>query len=284
MPKKPFDLFAFGLVVSIAFSGCASAPYRGVNPENPQFERGYQIPPIDFLANLLALPYKLLFWSWRLQNHQISAMTEEELQKFMKQHEMRQVKVYITKFALFPEMQRLFTDSIVAWPYRIFPGFFSTLISGLTDWLIGGDYYNPFTNSIHLFSDDRAVALHEAGHALDFQRRTYRGTYAMMRLLPAADTYQEWIATEEAIGYFKEHRSIHKEVAAYKILYPAYGSYVGGAFSVFVPIPYLASTLGIIVGHIWGRAEAGHRWDEFHHMEAREKEYFSTLNQQPIKP
>lgn len=271
-------IVVFLAVVLTIWSGCTSVPYRGVNPQNPQFERGHSIPPIDLIANVAALPYKLLFWNWRLQSHMISDSTEADLTAFLEQHEADDVKVFIAKFSLFEDMGRLFTNKMVAWPFRIFPGFFTTFISTLTDWLIGGDYYNPFTNSIHLFSDISAVALHEGGHAVDFKRHKYRGTYAMMRILPAADTYQEWIATEEAIRYYQNEKQLEKELKAYKILYPAYGSYVGGALSIFVPLPYVTSVAGVLVGHIWGRLEAKHRFTDAKRIEQLEENYKTNEN------
>lgn len=285
MTKKRFwqlSRASFLLWFVYCAAGCASIPYKGVNPERPQFERGYAIAPIDGLANLLAFPYKLLFWNWRLQNHRVSLETETDMMAFMDQHGLDDVKVYIAKFTLFPEMKRLYSrHSPVAWPYRILPGTITTLFAGLTDWLIGGDYYNPFTNSIHLYSDDSAIALHEAGHALDFKKRTYRGTYAIMRMLPAADTHQEWEATDAAITYYKNIKNIEKETDAYKILYPAYGSYVGGAVSVFIPIPYLTSVAGVLVGHVWGRIEAKNRYADFQRIKTKERRYFENLQTSP---
>ena len=40
--------------------------------------------------------------------------------------------------------------------YTIFPGR-----------VFGGDRYNPFTNTINLYSDHPSIALHEAAHAKD---------------------------------------------------------------------------------------------------------------------
>lgn len=271
-------LCSVALIFAIIIQGCCSVPYRGRNPQNYQFERGYSIAPIDWTANLLALPYKLLFWSWRLQNHCISTETEQDLAAFLKDKNLNEVKVYIAKFSLFGEMKRLWSNSEVAWPYRIFPGFTTTLIAGLTDWLIGGDYYNPFTNSIHLFSDDTAIALHEGGHALDFSKRKYKGTYAIMRILTGADTYQEWVATDEALHYLQDKKMIEKEIQAYKILYPAYASYIGGALSIFVPIPYVTSTASVLVGHIVGRRHASKRKKDWQRVQELENDYRDNMD------
>ena len=49
-----------------------------------------------------------------------------------------------------------------AFPERIFAAF---------PFIGGGDHYNPYTNTINIYSDHRAIVLHEGGHAKDFARR-----------------------------------------------------------------------------------------------------------------
>ena len=115
-------------------------------------------------------------------------------------------------------------------------------------------HYNPYTNTVHLYSDHPAVALHEAGHAHDFAGRRWKGTYAFLRLIPGVDLYQEYKASKEAIHYLKEQQDLDAEIAAYKVLYPAYGTYVGGY--IFPPIGTVA---GALLGHLAGRSTAAVR-------------------------
>ncbi len=101
-------------------------------------------------------------------------------------------------------VSRLARNRHVAWPYRLLIGLpvtlvFEVLLPGrLFPW---GDYYNPYTNTVHLYSDHAAVALHEAGHAHDLASRRFKGT-------------------DEALDYLKASGDRTGEVAAYKILYP----------------------------------------------------------------
>ena len=113
--------------------------------------------------------------------------------------------------------------------------------------------YNPFTNTVHIYSDDAAVILHEAGHADDFAKQPYPGIYATLRLLPIVDLYQEYVATDTAITYLISKQDRKTELHAYKILYPAYGTYVGA----YIP-PY-GSLAGALVGHVLGRSKAHSR-------------------------
>ena len=63
--------------------------------------------------------------------------------------------------------------------------------------------------------------------------------------------YQEFQATDEALRHFIETGERGQELAAYKMLYPAYGTYVGG----YIPFPG-TSIVGAAVGHVWGRLKA----------------------------
>jgi hypothetical protein len=102
------------------------------------------------------------------------------------------------------DLSRLARNRHVAWPYRLLIGLPVTLLSDvllpgrLFPW---GDYYNPYTNTVHLYSDLPAVSLHEAGHAHDFSKQRYKGTYALGRLVPFVDLFQEFHATDEAIDH-----------------------------------------------------------------------------------
>jgi len=115
----------------------------------------------------------------------------------------------------------------------------------------GFDYYNPFTHTVHLYSDVPSIALHELGHAKDFAERRHRGSYAALRLIPFADLYQEYQATEDAFEYIRAEHQTEREMEAFKILYPAYGTYLGSYLFVTG-----GSVAGAIGGHIYGRIEA----------------------------
>jgi hypothetical protein len=112
----------------------------------------------------------------------------------------------------------------------------------------GGDHYNPYTNTLSLYSDDFAVALHEGGHAKDFSRRTYKGLNAALYSLPGAALYYEGVATSDALTYLDDNCRFEDEKSAYKKLHPAYGTYVGGTFLKDSGVGFLMA----IPGHITG--------------------------------
>ena len=250
------------LVLSVVLlNGCATMPppYTGQGP-HPQLERGARVPPVDFLGNVLSLPMKLLLWSWTFNLHSISPDTEEKLVEYLSARDLaalHDTKFLLNEYRPGQELSRLIKNHYVAWPYRLLIGFPVTLIfdvalpGRLFPW---GDYYNPYTNTVHLYSDHPAIALHEAGHAHDTATRRFKGTYAFLRLIPFVDLYQEYKATKEAIGYLKAASDHETELRAYKILYPAYGSYVGSYL-----FPPIGTVGGVLVGHAAGRSEAALR-------------------------
>ena len=252
--------------------GCATAtPYVGQGPHS-QFERGQPFPPLDVVANILSIPWKILFLEWRYGNHEISPRTEALLLRYVedRQLDVTDTVVRINQYAPHKDFKRLLTNRRVAWPYRLIFGsislLFETLLPGR---LFGGslysDYYDPWTNTIHIFSDHPAIGLHELGHAYDFSQQPYQGSYGFARQVFIFALHQEWQATDEAISYLVEIGDRRNELRAYKILYPAYGSYLG---SFLIPLPF-AFVPGILVGHLVGRAKAAARTQFYRELDAQ---------------
>jgi hypothetical protein len=257
-------------LVVIALSGCATTtPYVGTGP-NPKLSRGHVFLPIDALGNLLALPEKILLWNWRFNSHSVSENTEQVLVTYLNTKDLplfQDAKFRLNEYAPQDDFKRLIKNHNVAWPYRLFIGFPVTLIAEtllpgrLFPW---GDYYNPWTNTVHLYSDHPAVSLHEAGHVNDFSKKRFKGTYALVSVLPFVDLYLEWQASKETIVYLRDTNQRELELSAYKILYPAYGSYVGGY--IFPPI---GTAGGVILGHVAGRSEAALRAKHYKELDAQ---------------
>jgi len=245
------------LIVSQLFTGCATTPnpYIGKNPENPQFERGMPFPPLDFFGDLLSKIYQLLFWTRKYGNHSISVETERDLAEFLKYYEVKDVKVRINQWAPHKEIGRLVINKHIAWPYKIifFP---STLIVSLLGRPFSGflisDYYDPGSNTVHIFSDELSIALHEAGHAKDFADQRWKGTYALARIVPGVNLVQENLATDEALYYLEKKERYEELFRAYKILYPAYATYIASYISSS-PVVIVGA---ISIGHIIGREKA----------------------------
>lgn len=160
------------------WTGCASVPYRqGVSfvdprlPEAPlfeaQIERGRPNRVLDksdwvWPGSWLG---KLVLWDRRVDNHQIGEETEEMMRRYLAHNDLEHVKVRLNMYAPRDEFRRTvrnrsvgvgwrYTVGMIAWlQYTILPGR-----------ILGGDNYNPYSNTINLYSDIPAIAVHEGGN------------------------------------------------------------------------------------------------------------------------
>ena len=201
-----YSLMRFRLLaifVAFALVGCAtSTPYVGQGP-HPQITRGHPLPPIDIIGNFFALPIKLILFHWKVDNHAVSGQTETHLVKYIDSPltETEGTHYSLNEYAPGRALGRLVKNRKVAWPYRLFIGFPVTLIvdvllpGRLFAGLIGGDMYNPYTDTVEIYSDLPSIALHEAGHSHDFNKRRFKGTYAFVRIIPFVDLFQEYQAS-----------------------------------------------------------------------------------------
>ncbi len=265
------------VLVLLLLSSCAAVPYQythnieepdtvNLRPGEPQIERGRPVAFVDGIGHyVFSLPSKLILWNWSVDNHDISPETEEALSNYLAANDLPNVKVRLNQYAPGGEWRRLVKNRSVSgfWRYTV-GAITTTFYTILPGRLFGGDNYNPFTNTINIYSDHTAIVVHEGGHAKDFAQREYKGVYAAARMIPLFPLYQEAIATGDTIGYDRAEEQPAEEKKAYKVLYPAYGTYILGEglgiASWFTPISYPVQ-LGIqlavaIPGHIVGRIKA----------------------------
>lgn len=250
-------------------SGCVSLPYQRLDakalsrplpvtpPGQSQIERGAPSTVIDAIGWVLGIPSKIILWNRRMDNHDVSRVTEESLRLYLAYNRLGDVKVRINQYAPWSEFGRLVRNKEVGWGWRYTLGVFSWLYGTiLPGRLLGGDNYNPYTDTISLYSDVRAVALHEGGHAKDFSSQRYKGTYAFSYMLPVFSIYAEAQASSDAMTYLYTFGTAEEEKEACRTLYPAMGTYVGGMFSAGLgPLsPWYYA--GVIPGHVMGRSRA----------------------------
>ena len=264
------------VVCAIAVSGCASTPYSFgsaaryySSPElaartEVQMERGRPHKAIDTFGWVWGIPSKILLWDRQVENHRIDARTESQLATYLSENELSTVKVRLNQYHPRDDWHRLVANKSVGAGWRYTVGVVSVVAEAIFPGrLFGGDHYNPFTNTIHLYSGSPAIALHEAGHAKDFARRKWKGTYAFAGILPIFPLFQEGIATSDALGYLEATQSVSAQQEAYEILYPAYGTYVGAEIKALGPF-------GVIIGAIGGHAVG--QWQSWQLEEQREEE------------
>ena len=186
-------LWAFALVL---VGGCATAPYRyggdyRTNCDAPlkegesQVERGRPAPVIDTVGWVVGVPAKIIMLDRHIDNHDVSFETEARLQEYLASNDLDKVKVRLNQYDPCGEWNRLVENKSVAWPLRYTVGTLSvvgyTLLPGR---VLGGDQYNPFTNTVSIYSDAPAVAVYEGAAAKDYAQREYKGLYAVASVVP----------------------------------------------------------------------------------------------------
>lgn len=261
------------VTAAITLIGCATVPSGGVG-QHPQIRRGRPAPFLDGLGYVIGMPSKLILGSEKIDNHDISGRTESVLAAYLAtaptRAALQETAFRLNEYAPADDLRRLIRNRHVAWPYRLLLGLPVTLVFDvlLPGRIFGGDNFNPFTNTVHLYSDHPAVALHEAGHAQDFAQRRFKGSYALLRFIPGVDLFQEFIATEHAVEHLVETQNIPAELEAYTVLYPAFGTYVGSYYTRIVPLSQWA---GACAGHVWGQAKASARSKYYSRLKASEQ-------------
>ncbi len=250
-----------GVFALLLAAGCATGPYRyggayctdsdaPLKPGEEQIERGRRAPVIDTVGWVVGIPGKIFMFDRRVDNHDISPETEACIEQYLADNHLDKVKVRINEYDPVGEWQRLRTNKSVAWPIRYTVG--TLWVAGyalLPGRILGGDDYNPFTNTINLYSDVPAVALYQAGYAKDYAQRTYKGLYAVGYAVPGLGLWQEIQAADDALRYIRENGAPADVKAGYHGIYPMFGYRALSPFSVG---DMSLSLPGLVGGHVVG--------------------------------
>jgi energy-converting hydrogenase Eha subunit F len=225
---------------------------------NPQIQRGTPRKVIDTVGWVVGIPGKILLWNRRIDNHRISDRTATLVEQYLIDNRLETTRVRLNQYAPRDDWRRLVRNKRVGAPWRYTFGAIATL--GETVFpgrIFGGDHYNAYTDTIHLYSDVPAIGLHEGGHAKDFARRKWKGTYAAVYALPIIPLYHERIATRDALAYADYAATPIEQREAINVLYPAYGTYFGSAFGTLIPSASTPIYYGsVLAGHVAGRFES----------------------------
>ncbi len=185
LQKTGFPLTALACLC-LLLQGCAQIPYTYsrinepegaiLRPGDTQVDRGRPVKFVDFIGHyIFSLPSKLILWNWKVENHKISPETERILNIYLADNQLSNVKVRLNQYAPGGEWRRLFKNRTVGAGWRYTIGFISVLFYTIFPGRVfGGDAYNPYTNTIYLYSDLPEIALHEGAHAKDFAIRKHR--------------------------------------------------------------------------------------------------------------
>ncbi|MCA9061747.1 MAG: hypothetical protein KDA96_01730 [Planctomycetaceae bacterium] len=217
----------------------------------PVIEVGTPNRTIDGLGWVVGIPSKLSLWDRRADNHNVSPETVAEVASYLREHQMDSVKVRVNQYDPVDEWFRLFRNRNLPLGWRLTGGTIETLkYTLLPGRIFGEDWYNPFTESLHMYSDIPALGVHEAVYARQVREHDKSGAYATLKVVPILGMWHETRSTTEALEYISAHGTKEEREEAYRILYPSYGGSWGAGLGSFVPFGAVWTRLvGSALGH-----------------------------------
>jgi len=254
------DFRASGLILAaMCIAGFASHPAKfscadttvDRSPQRIHVMRGRPNQVIDGIGWVVGIPSKIALWDRRADNHQVSAETESELVDYMTRNDLDSALVRVNQYDPVGEWKRLAQNRRISAGWRYTFGSLMlieyTLLPGR---IMGEDWYNPFTDTINVYSDIAPLSMAEAAYAKDVQSREYPGPYAVGQELPVLGIWHETIATREVLKDVEQRGTDEDREEAYRILYPSYGGTWGTSLASFVPYGHVFGRLaGSAVGH-----------------------------------
>ncbi len=216
-----------------------------------QVERGKPRPVIDSVGWVFGIPAKLLLWDRRAENHAVSETTVGEVTGYLQHRGLTDTVVRVNQYAPAKEWRRLVENERVGAGWRYTVGSLKwlqyTLLPGR---VFGSDEYNPYTNSLYLYSDMPMLGLAEAAYARDVRGQARPGAYATVQTLPLVAMWHETKATDEVLTYVSIHGSSEQIEDVRHDLYARYGIATAGEISRVLPDGTgLFQVIGAAAGH-----------------------------------
>ena len=249
------------VAICILSSGCASfnafeqTGYHptGSSAHQVEFQRGRPNKLVDGVGNVLGIPNKLVLLDDRADNHQISSDTEMALSNYLIENQLQDVLVRSNQYDPIGEWRRMKNNDDIRPVWRATIGNYNllkyTLLPGR---LTGGDWYNPYSNTINLYSDIPSLAVSEAAYAYDIRTRLNPGAYAAAKEIPFVGLAHGTTATKNTLAYYENNLPGQYQEAR-DILEPNNGAAIGGQLLSFIPY---GSFAGRLVGSGVGRLKS----------------------------
>lgn len=128
----------------------------------------------------------------------------------------------------------------------------------------GKNYYDPYSNTLHINSNNPIEIIAEMSYAKIIQRQSYPGLYALGSKLPLIAIWAQKQKTNEMIAYAKSKQDWELEKATYRKMYPSMlngSSIVGMFFGPFYLRPAI-SVGGVLAGYTVAEWEIAQRESE----------------------
>ena len=232
--------------------GCAASCESRIGTSGGvQLLRGRKIALLDGFGSVLGSVNKLALWDRRADNHNISPQTENAVVQYLRENGLGKTLVRSNQYDPIGEWQRLVSNKRMAAPLRYTFGTYDWLkYTILPGRLTGGDWYNPFSDTVHLYSDIPTIGLAKAAYAKDVYSRSDPATYAALQDLPLVGLYHETIANREVLQFTRSYGGSAAVTEAERILYPDLAGSIGAQTLGIIPYGSVVGRgAGAVVGH-----------------------------------
>ncbi len=221
-------------------------------------EHGTPNKTIDAVGWFLGIPNKLLLWDRRADNHNVSEATVDRAAGYLATNEVDGVMIRVNQYDPLGEWRRLTENQRINFAWRATLGSLYTIgYTVVPGRLLGGDWYNPYTDTVHVYSDVPALAMEQAAQAKDTHDRDHPGFYSAVRVLPLVGLVHEARSKQAVFEFVDEHGTTEEQVEARRVLAPQMGTEIGGQAAAFFPQGNaILQVGGAVVGHAVGRYKA----------------------------
>lgn len=182
--------------------------------------------PSRLVGHTAAMFTRLFFWDWDAGWGLDEEKSKTVLSMLESKEELKGLTVRINHNEGFYDWYRMNTQNDLTernpFLYRWTVGSLVSFKDEIFAEFARGDYYNPLTKTVVLYSNIESVSAHEFGHHADFERFDTDWVYDISRILPPVMLYQEWQASKT---YATKIMSEEDGWQFNRYLIPAFGTY-----------------------------------------------------------
>lgn len=213
--------------------------------------RGKPNRVVDGLGKVFGIPNRIALGDPRVDNHSISPETEIQVVQYLQDQQLDSVLVRSNQYNPWDEWKRMVDNKSIHPLWKLTAGNLNllkyTLLPGR---ITGGDWYNPYSQTLNLYSDVPPLAISSAAYASDIQSRVNPGAYAALKEIPGVGLKHDTTATMLAMDWYAKENPEQLE-SAKDVLYSNYGASWGGQIGAFVPY---GEVIGRLAGGLTGQA------------------------------
>ena len=180
---------------------------------------------------------------WRRARAPISESTLNLMADYIAKNDLQRVHLEFQTETPGGDWQRLKSNNLVHPAFKYSAGSLGLVESGIirgSFW--GQNRYSPFTDTLHINSDDPVGILSELANAKVLRDQKHPGTYAFISKAPVLSAWNNSKKTSEMIAYARSRSDWELEKSTYRKMYPGiFGgtSVIAAAFVPFYAAPLL---------------------------------------------